>query len=509
MTIPLFGEFLAAASEQIDAAVSFPGELPGRARPAAIRQLGRLISALARYATDITLPDEFDPAGPPPSAHERAAANARLALLRAAEHAQLAAHGAASARADAGHPVVRHLSGAADHLAAGRDLLQTHLTPAGAGAGSSPWAPVITSPPVTTALIAELARYAHRLAPWMSQLALARTPDSAVPAPACLALHTASGWLWAAGPAMATAALPHPAATTSRRLLGAVPASTPPPRHRIGGTDTVAGLCAGAASTAERLRHAMPVAASQLRWSPTATSLSWRRDALAAAILGHTSELLLRSLASRAGHRETDSAITAGLRARQRLSLLRGHPGVPHHPAAHPPALGPDLNSPSCICTVVILTSPSPGHPRDLGQCLVLITPSHRISDTLRRWRYTAWPARTAPPAAAAGRRPPRRRTPPRRCALPAPAARAARRPARTSPLARVCRVASVASHRAGLLPGQPAAGPATSRCAAAWNQPTRRSPSCAPRTSSSATISRPSTDNSAQRQPEPEGARR
>jgi len=313
MTIPLFGEFLAAASEQIDAAVSFPGELPGRARPAAIRQLGRLISALARYATDITLPDEFDPAGPPPSAHERAAANARLALLRAAEHAQLAAHGAASARADAGHPVVRHLSGAADHLAAGRDLLQTHLTPAGAGAGSSPWAPVITSPPVTTALIAELARYAHRLAPWMSQLALARTPDSAVPAPACLALHTASGWLWAAGPAMATAALPHPAATTSRRLLGAVPASTPPPRHRIGGTDTVAGLCAGAASTAERLRHAMPVAASQLRWSPTATSLSWRRDALAAAILGHTSELLLRSLASRAGHRETDSAITAGL----------------------------------------------------------------------------------------------------------------------------------------------------------------------------------------------------
>ena len=57
----------------------------------------------------------------------------------------------------------------------------------------------------------------------------------------------------------------------------------------------------------------MPVAASQLRWSPTATSLSWRRDALAAAILGHTSELLLRSLASRAGHRETDSAITAGL----------------------------------------------------------------------------------------------------------------------------------------------------------------------------------------------------
>jgi len=224
---------------------------------------------------------------------------------------------------------VRHLSGAADHLAAGRDLLQTHLIPATAGAGPSPWAPVITSSPVTTALIAELARHAHRLAPWMSQLALARTPDSAVPAPACLAPHTASGWLWAAGSTMATAALPHPAATTSRRLLGAVPANTPPPRHRPGGTDTIAGLCAGAASTAERLRHAMPVAASQSRWSPTATSLSWRRDALAAAILGHTSELLLRSLASRAGHRETGSAIAAGLdraaeAARQAWPAWRG-----------------------------------------------------------------------------------------------------------------------------------------------------------------------------------------
>src|ERR1019366_6686218 len=221
MTPPLFGEFLAAASEHIDAAVSFPGELPDRARPAAIWQPGRVISALARCAADVTPADDFDPAGPPPTAHEQAAAAPRLALLNAAEHAQLAARAGATGRADGGHPVVHHLSAAADHLAAGRDLLQTHLTAAGTGAGSPPWAPVITSPPAPPALIAELARYARRLAPWMSQLALARTPDPAVPAPACLALHTASGWLRAAGPVMVTAPPQHPQRGAGRRLPGA------------------------------------------------------------------------------------------------------------------------------------------------------------------------------------------------------------------------------------------------------------------------------------------------
>src|ERR1019366_9654357 len=99
MTTPLFGDFLAAASEHIDAAVRFPGELPGRARPAAIWQPGRVISALARCAADVTPADELDPAGPPPAAHEQAAAAPRLALLNAAGHAPLAARAGATGRA--------------------------------------------------------------------------------------------------------------------------------------------------------------------------------------------------------------------------------------------------------------------------------------------------------------------------------------------------------------------------------------------------------------------------
>jgi hypothetical protein len=40
------------------------------------------------------------------------------------------------------------------------------------------------------------------------------------------------------------------------------------------------------------------------------------------------------------------------------------------------------LNSPPKPSSLVILTSPRPGHPRDLRHCLLLITPSHRFSDT-------------------------------------------------------------------------------------------------------------------------------
>jgi hypothetical protein len=70
----------------------------------------------------------------------------------------------------------------------------------------------------------------------------------------------------------------------------------------------------GAAQTAERLRHAAPGLASQSRWPLTATVTSWRRSALAAAIVGHSSELLLRSLAARAQHLAASPALATGLR---------------------------------------------------------------------------------------------------------------------------------------------------------------------------------------------------
>jgi hypothetical protein len=66
---------------------------------------------------------------------------------------------------------VAHLSAAAGHLIIGRDLLHTHVTtgPDGARTARSWWAPVITSGPVTAALLCELASCAQRLAPRISR----------------------------------------------------------------------------------------------------------------------------------------------------------------------------------------------------------------------------------------------------------------------------------------------------------------------------------------------------
>ena len=91
------------------------------------------------------------------------------------------------------HPVVQHLRMVADHLAAGRDMLETHFItgPFGARAGNSYWAPVITAAPVTTALLAELAAYARGLAPWAAKLSVTGPSDSGVPVSARMALHAA------------------------------------------------------------------------------------------------------------------------------------------------------------------------------------------------------------------------------------------------------------------------------------------------------------------------------
>ena len=169
---PLFGEFLHPATEHITAAVCSPADLPDETRGAVTRELARLVTTLARYLGDLPLPDEFDAALNPALKPEvRAAGEARQALQWAA--ASLLPEPAASAGtpdADT-HPVVRHLSAAADLLAAGRDLLHTHFTgPPGAQTARSDWAAVILSWPVTSALISEVAACARRLAPWAAQL---------------------------------------------------------------------------------------------------------------------------------------------------------------------------------------------------------------------------------------------------------------------------------------------------------------------------------------------------
>jgi hypothetical protein len=307
---PVLGEFLRPAGEHIAAAARYGGELPDPVKRGVIAELDRLVARLGRYLDDLALPADFTPASTADPAI-RAALNARIALHQASASLQPAAIAAREGPADDAHPAVRHLSSANGYLAAGRDLLQTHFTtgPTGGRVGTSPWAAVITSPPVTSALLAEFAGSTRRLAEWTACLAGAGSPYAGVLAVAYRPLRVASRWLQVAGVRLQRAQRDDPAPSHARRLLVAIPANLPPPRLPPRDAETIAELCAGITITAARLRLVTPAFAARARWSPAANSASWRRDALASAITSDASEHVLRSLAERALQLGADPAV--------------------------------------------------------------------------------------------------------------------------------------------------------------------------------------------------------
>ena len=347
MTVPpVFGEFLAPAGEHIAAAVSFRGELPYNAQRGVVRQLDRLVATLARYLADLAA--RWAPPFTGIGTRRRGAGRARQAGPGPRRPEPAARRGGPSGSDDgAAHPAVGHLSAAADHLAAGRDLLHTHFTvdPAGARTDSSYWAPVITSGPVTAALLGELASYLQNLAPWIARQSGARRVSPGALTSAQLALRGAEPWLQLAGTALQAAQRAH-YPLPARGLLDAIPANVPPPRQPPSDSEPVPELCERIPRTAERLRYAAFTA--RARRSPAATSASWRRDALASAITSHGSELILRTLAERAGQLGLEPAFRAGC-TRQPQSMQRAwtvmarcHRSLGHRDHRHPPRRRPD-----------------------------------------------------------------------------------------------------------------------------------------------------------------------
>jgi len=307
----VFGDFLAAASGHLKAAM-VDGSNHASSPEALVHDLYRLVTVLTHYCDDLAPCDQVE-ALSRNDLHpwERAAVDAAEALRVAADCLQQGTDRAVGGQSDAIIPhEARHLVAAARELAAGRDLLHTHLSidSDGRTRARSEWAPVVTSVPVTRALANEITRWSRVLAPFTALLAHPAAwetpsygPVRSLAGLACAELASASQWLHVAGAAARPALEADPAQAADTDLLSAIPSSMVAPRSRPSpGGESVAELCHGITISASRLRRAMQDSQDRARWSPSATSGGWQWMAQAAAITSHLSELALRAAGTRA-----------------------------------------------------------------------------------------------------------------------------------------------------------------------------------------------------------------
>ena len=314
---PTLGDFLTIAGQRIAAAGEYRGRLRVAGHADVIAELGRLLTVMAGYACDGLAPAGAAVTPPVPTSQELTIIGIRLSLLHAADSIHQAGQLPATPAVGSGHPAAADLRAAADALLAGRDLARTHA-PATSPTGGDPlWASALTARPVTAALMRQLCGYAPHLAQLTTSLARP-APTRPIPATTRQALHNAEKWLTLAASAHADEPPGQPGLDVSTLLLHAIPANLPPPRQPPATTDLPAAeLCAGATATAARLRHLAHRPPGQPDWPSPAAAASWRHNALAAAIIGHNSELLLRTLTERS----------------RQLSLAADHQQALHHSA--------------------------------------------------------------------------------------------------------------------------------------------------------------------------------
>ena len=164
MASPVFGDFLGAGRRHLEAAVA-AGEREVAALPAVVPSVYRLVTMMCVYLEDLAPCDEIEAAGRTDlQAWERAVVDTGAALDIAADclrHSILDLGSADPSDGPAPSPA-RHLDAAVTELAAGRDLLHTHITRTldGLAQERSDWAPVVMSLPVTRALAPMSARNA-------------------------------------------------------------------------------------------------------------------------------------------------------------------------------------------------------------------------------------------------------------------------------------------------------------------------------------------------------------
>ena len=193
------------------------------------------------------------------------------------------------------------LDGYAAALTYGRDLLHTHLatTAHGGRRALSEWAPVISSAPVSRALLAGLAEHARAIGAQLAGLPLDRAASPGTAA-AWQRLQVAAGQLRKLDAAVQAAQWQAPVLPAHRELLEAIPVNTMPVVQAPPPQATVSTLCAGITATAQRASHARQQLAARAAWSPELTADSMRHTAANSVVTSFNTETVYQTLAERA-----------------------------------------------------------------------------------------------------------------------------------------------------------------------------------------------------------------
>jgi hypothetical protein len=304
-----FGDLSRLAASQLDQAVSPPAPVSKRNLAKAravqlrdvIRSLDDVVTVMRRYCADITSAFTGYPARqlrtlggwPRAAAQAQEAAEHAAGFLRAAQAASPRRSRPRTSGAASG------LDAAVMSLTAGRDLLHTHFAIGrdGSRAARSEWAPVITSAPITRALLLELGQWARTAARHGAGLALSGPPILRGTEEQRRMLNAACQWLWILDANVLEAHRHDPVSADDAELLRAIPVNALAPRHLPVGDETVTRLCQGTTDTAERVRHAACLAVPQAAWSPALTAESFRQTAASATVISHNCATMLSSLA--------------------------------------------------------------------------------------------------------------------------------------------------------------------------------------------------------------------
>jgi len=349
-----FGELWRLAAEQLrppaDPVSGTPSaEHEVRATAAALH---RMVTALAGYLDDPLWQAQGRRFGP----WGRAAAEARRAVHHAEQIIGQGLSADATSKPRDG-TLAGRLDAAARSLTAARDLLHTHFGPsastpdcAAAPAPRSDWAEVVTSGPVTRALLAAVAAQARDAAAQALTLPLPAEAGKRVTARWRRIPHACT-WLQALDAAIQAAQLQETVPDSDLRLLYAIPVHAVPGRQLPEDAAPPAALSAGVVTAADRACREVRDLGPQVRWTPDMNAAALRRAATACVVTCFNCEVIFTSLtpaAAGSGYAELpllldDAAATAAAARTQWLAVARAWDQMTTEYSGYPSAAATDI----------------------------------------------------------------------------------------------------------------------------------------------------------------------